>query len=207
MSVCDGGGVESQNLLTLTPPPATLSSACARNGGLGTMVPLGQVHTLPDGGWRTAGASWETARRLSRCFFFFFSFCLLRLGSPAFPSFPLLPTLSPLDFNPLTSECVHTVPLLFFPKCCWVVQIVVSGASGAYSGTPECSQSWIHRGLFSITAPPLATSTAEPLLSFSASALFVFSHGLLSQPQVSLIINDPKGDRPLVALEVLDPTA
>lgn len=166
------------------------------------MVPPGQVHTLLDGGLRTAGVSWETARRLSRCcFFVFFSFCLLRPGSPAFPSFPLLPTLSPLDFNPLTSECVRTAPLLWvFPKCCWVVQSVVSGASGAYSGTPEPKLDSARPFLYQCP-PPAAT-----LLSLSASALFVFSHGLLSQPRVSLIINGPKGDRPLVALEVLDPT-
>lgn len=40
--------------------------------------------------------------------------------------------------------------------------------------------------------------------SCPALSLFVFSHGLLSQPQVSLIINDPEGGGPLVALKVLD---
>lgn len=51
--------------------------------------------------------------------------------------------------------------------------------------------------------PPVSPLTAQPC-SLAAPALFVFSHGLLSQPQVSLIINDPEGGGPLVALKVLD---
>lgn len=48
---------------------------------------------------------------------------------------------------------------------------------------------------FSLTVPP------PPLSPFCPAS---FSHGLLSQPQVSLIINDPEGGGPLVALKVLD---
>lgn len=81
------------------------------------------------------------------------------------------------------------------------MQIVVSGAFGAYSERTDCSQSWIHRA-FSLSMPPFPL-TAQPC-PLTAPALFVFSHGLLSQPQVSLIINDPKGGGPLVALKVLD---
>lgn len=47
----------------------------------------------------------------------------------------------------------------------------------------------------------LSMHTPPPL---TALALFMFSHGFMSQPQVSLIINDPEGGRPLVALKVLD---
>lgn len=85
------------------------------------------------------------------------------------------------------------------------MQIVVSGAFGAYSESTDCSRSWI-QGLCSISdspPPSLSPLTARPC-SLAAPALFVFSHGLLSQPQVSLIINDPEGGGPLVALKVLD---
>lgn len=54
---------------------------------------------------------------------------------------------------------------------------------------------------FSLSVPPCLPSS---YCSLTAPALFVFSHGLLSQPQVSLIINDPEGGGPLVALKVLD---
>lgn len=54
---------------------------------------------------------------------------------------------------------------------------------------------------FSLSVPALPLS---PYCSLIAPALFVFSHGVLSQPQVSLIINDPEGGGPLMALKVLD---
>lgn len=80
------------------------------------------------------------------------------------------------------------------------MRIVVSGAFGAYSESTDDSQSWI-QGLFLNNSPhPLCRHCP----ALCALALFVFGHGLLSQPQVSLIINDPEGGGPLVALEVLD---
>lgn len=80
------------------------------------MVPPGQVHTLPAGGLRTAGASWETARRLSRCcccFFFFPS--PPPTGQPRFsllpsPSNSLLPRLQPSHFR----MCPYRAPTLGF---------------------------------------------------------------------------------------------
>lgn len=59
------------------------------------MVPPGQVHTLPDGGLKTAGVSWETARRLSRCCFFFFLFFSFRLLLPSPPPSDRATPLSP----------------------------------------------------------------------------------------------------------------
>ena len=50
---------------------------------------------------------------------------------------------------------------------------------------------WLQPGLFSISIPALSLSplTARPC----PLSLFVFRHGRLSRPQVSLIINDPEG--------------
>lgn len=99
-----------------------------------------------------------------------------RLTKITFPEWDLSSAL-----EDLTSPRLHVL----LSKRRWVVQIVVSAVFGAYSGSRDCIQSLI-QGLFSIpTSPPSAFSLA--------SALLVFSHGLLSQPQVSLIINDPQG--------------
>lgn len=83
------------------------------------MVPPGQVHTLPDGGLRTAGVSWETARRLSRCCFFFFFFIPLAAplstsdrAAPLFPPF-LSFQLSPPSISTLSLQNV-SVPRPYF---------------------------------------------------------------------------------------------
>lgn len=135
-------------------------------------------------------------------------FSLSNWATPTFFSSSFYP---PSSFSTSTSslelknpESVAPAPPLWFFKRRWVVGIVVSGAFGAYSESTDCSQGWIQR-LFSINNPPspLAPLTAQPC-PLATLALFVFSHGLLSQPQVSLIINDPEGGGPLVALKVLD---
>lgn len=172
------------------------------------MVPPGQVHTLQDGGLRTAGASWETTRRLSRCcfFFFFHSACCDR-AAPLFPPF-LSFQLSPPSISILSLQNV-SVPRPFFGFFLNVAGLCRLLCLEPLEHTVEL-QSVAKAGFtaaFSLSVPPRNLHCRALALSLSASALFVFSHGLLSQPRVSLIINDPKGDRPLVALEVLDPTA
>lgn len=74
---------------------------------------------------------------------------------------------------------LHSSTPRWISKCRCLVQTVVSAASGAYcENLPELDS----RGLFSLSMPPPRCPAWD---------LFVFSHGLMSQTQVSLIINDP----------------
>lgn len=68
----------------------------------------------------------------------------------------------------------------------------------------------VARAGFRVFSLSIAPSFTAQSCFLTALTLFVFghvSHGLLSQPQVSLIINDLEGGGPLVALKVLDPAA
>lgn len=79
----------------------------------------------------------------------------------------------------------------------WLVQIVVSAASGAScEDLPELDSTGAFS--FSMPHPPLPS----PALSLNQD-LFVFSHGLMSHTQVSLIINDPWVVGPLRLLRSL----
>lgn len=164
------------------------------------IVPLGQVHALLNRSLRTAGFHGKQRGDFHAVFIPWTAFAPSNWAASLFS--PLSPPAFFLYFRLLTwTKICHSSSPVWIFKSRWVVQIVVSGAFGAYSERTDCSQSWIHRA-FSLSMPPFPLA-AQPC-PLTAPALFVFSHGLLSQPQVSLIINDPKGGGPLVALKVLD---
>lgn len=123
---------------------------------------------------------------------FFFSLSLSQAGQP---HSPLSLSFFPLHLSHLTKMLHSSNPLWIF-KCYWVVPIVVSAASREHrKKLPELDS----RGLSFLDAPlPLA----QPC-SLTAQDLFVFSHGLMSQTQVSLIINDPRVVGPLRLLRSL----
>lgn len=108
----------------------------------------------------------------------FFSLSL-KVGNLTPPTLPT-PSLSlyffPLHSSPIGTKMLHSSNPLWIFKCRWVVQIVVSAASGAdCENLPEFDS----RGLFSFLIPPLPLPpppSAQPC-SLTAQDLFVFSHG------------------------------
>lgn len=169
------------------------------------IAPPGRVHALSGRGSRTAGFHGKQRGDMHAVFhsmgcsdwatplsFFFFLLThppLSLLPSPRTVPTTICPSTLPLWFSSVARLCrlLCLEPLEHTVKA----QTVAGAGFRAF-----CS--------ISDSPPPsLSPLTARPC-SLAAPALFVFSHGLLSQPQVSLIINDPEGGGPLVALKVLD---
>lgn len=181
------------------PSLAVLSSGWAPNGGPGMIVPPGQVRTMLNRSLRATRLHGKQRENFSCWYFFslspravFLSLSLSQTGQPDYPPSPPSLSLSffPLHSSPIGTKMLHSSNPLWIFKCRWVVQIVVSAASGAdCENLPEFDS----RGLFSFLIPP-SHSHPHPLPSPALSLPRIFLclvMALMSQTQVSLIINDP----------------
>lgn len=81
----NGGGLRAK---PPKPPLATLSSGCARNGGLGAILPLGQVHALLNGSLRTAGFHGKQRGDFHAVFIPWIAFSLSDRATPLFTLSP-----------------------------------------------------------------------------------------------------------------------